>query len=910
MLCLQALAFEIDGFSRLPDGRVRLDAPEDFNSYWRLLSGPAGGHVQTPLMLSLTNRLITPQPATNANGFLRLQRVPLSAPLDTDGDGLNDVYELRSDVGLDPLNPADATYDSDADGRPNLEEFKAGTDPRIPDVGFEFPNLMAEPPEVTGSHADAPSSIPGSILVPPGDARFHYANGRVKPMPSHPAFVQRDSFGITNSGYPISILDNNSLPFAVEFSTTAADLEALEYGWRAGYRYAVNGALVDRFDFVPALPEDQSEDGRTYLRRLHFGGLSGFQEPAWIAAQGVETVDGPIHWKATALPPDSYVINDSSWSGADGVNPPTSWKRFNAPSYQVADHDGQTSALNIVAPGVGANTYQLVLNTGTAYFLRFRIKVIAGSWSVTGTGTNLTPALTTQNSGAWHTVQRAFVAPGPLINIAPITAGEAWVDDFQVFEQSAAPEGGTPWASRHRYFRGDEVQPVIPNGFLYRAVVVCPEQKNVRIDFSGYSGFGGVRLPPDDALLAPAGPSRPKCVVLGDSYAVGAGASYIAGAGVVPEGYLGPSNATAYYRGWAATLCRLLDWDCWPVASSRSGYLSQGWGGRFAERLASGVLDEAPDYLIIAGGFNDASFAPSAVRDEFTNLVSTIRAALPLTHIIVIGPWYYQVSASEPKVAVIGINEALRDAASALDLPFVNVIDSGWISGDWRVPHSGNANLLFDYEGVHPNSLGHEYLGLHIAAEVKRLLAGEPAPDEWTVLLNTPLWTGVNDTTPPDGWGKAGTVSFTLADHLGVTQALNVRCPNATGNNLFKSAVLPPRSYGYQWRQVRYTFKLRVVSGSVVPATFQPTAIPGKPNRRISTRSRLVGENQWVLFPDNSPLGTLILGPRTFANCGAWTEYEIVMNAMQPGLAFFSQPTTDPETSYWLKDVTVELREF
>ena len=51
-----------------------------------------------------------------------------TATVDTDGDGLQDGYELA--YGLNPNDPADAARDSDGDGVSNLQEYLAGTDPR------------------------------------------------------------------------------------------------------------------------------------------------------------------------------------------------------------------------------------------------------------------------------------------------------------------------------------------------------------------------------------------------------------------------------------------------------------------------------------------------------------------------------------------------------------------------------------------------------------------------------------------------------------------------------------------------------------------------------------------------------------------------------------------------------------
>jgi hypothetical protein len=49
-------------------------------------------------------------------------------PLDRDGDGMPDAWEIQ--YGLNPDDPRDAALDSDGDGMSNLAEYLSGTNPR------------------------------------------------------------------------------------------------------------------------------------------------------------------------------------------------------------------------------------------------------------------------------------------------------------------------------------------------------------------------------------------------------------------------------------------------------------------------------------------------------------------------------------------------------------------------------------------------------------------------------------------------------------------------------------------------------------------------------------------------------------------------------------------------------------
>ncbi|MFM1945026.1 MAG: hypothetical protein RI897_4008, partial [Verrucomicrobiota bacterium] len=66
--------------------------------------------------------------------FYRVREVPVTQPLDVDGDGIDDVYELGMRPLLDPMDASDAVLDPDGDGAVTLQEYLEGTDPFVPNA--------------------------------------------------------------------------------------------------------------------------------------------------------------------------------------------------------------------------------------------------------------------------------------------------------------------------------------------------------------------------------------------------------------------------------------------------------------------------------------------------------------------------------------------------------------------------------------------------------------------------------------------------------------------------------------------------------------------------------------------------------------------------------------------------------
>jgi hypothetical protein len=119
------------------DGKFRLSfSHTNAFSYFILYRGTDVANIHQPIDATLgpfVFQLTDPTPvAANGSAFYRIRAVPLAQPLDLDGDGMDDGYELRHRTFLDPFNPADAALDFDGDGRTNLQEYRDGTDPGTP----------------------------------------------------------------------------------------------------------------------------------------------------------------------------------------------------------------------------------------------------------------------------------------------------------------------------------------------------------------------------------------------------------------------------------------------------------------------------------------------------------------------------------------------------------------------------------------------------------------------------------------------------------------------------------------------------------------------------------------------------------------------------------------------------------
>jgi len=138
--------FRITNISIETNGLVRLRHEADTNFYYILYRGNGITNMVSAVDVAIatnnSGELADAVPAFGNNDtFYRILQVPINQPLDLDGDGIDDVYELRHRRFLDPLNPADALRDFDQDGISNLQEYRAGLDPTVKQ--FLAPTVVA-----------------------------------------------------------------------------------------------------------------------------------------------------------------------------------------------------------------------------------------------------------------------------------------------------------------------------------------------------------------------------------------------------------------------------------------------------------------------------------------------------------------------------------------------------------------------------------------------------------------------------------------------------------------------------------------------------------------------------------------------------------------------------------------------
>lgn len=167
------------------------------------------------------------------------------------------------------------------------------------------------------------------------------------------------------------------------------------------------------------------------------------------------------------------------------------------------------------------------------------------------------------------------------------------------------------------------------------------------------------------------------------------GDSYTAGSDL---GGRGDANITSL-------LGQRFGWQTVNAAVGGTGYVNSGPSGQNRAPFEAAQLDRIvaaqPSAVVISGSRND--IGEPGVRDAAGRLYSNLKAKLPNTKLIVVGPAWVN---GNPPEGLLDVRDNVRDAARQAGITFIDPIAEGWFA-------SSDASLIGS-DGVHPTDAGHQ----------------------------------------------------------------------------------------------------------------------------------------------------------------------------------------------------------
>jgi lysophospholipase L1-like esterase len=193
------------------------------------------------------------------------------------------------------------------------------------------------------------------------------------------------------------------------------------------------------------------------------------------------------------------------------------------------------------------------------------------------------------------------------------------------------------------------------------------------------------------AGAVPAVEERPSVTFIGDSWAVGVG-------------------ATAQ-RGYAVLTGEQLGWTYQALGVSGSGYTQGGGAGITFDQRVDRAVATGADIIVVQGSLNERNSTAEALAPAALATLRRLRAAAhPRTEILVVGSSY---APGTPNATIDAINSAVGDAAARVGLPFVNPAAENWIDATdpalWADPN-------------HPNDAGHRLVADRLEPRVRATL--------------------------------------------------------------------------------------------------------------------------------------------------------------------------------------------
>ena len=105
---------------------IRFETPENSAGYYILQESselPSFYAIGIDLGIYAPVWDVVIDPAYLPNAFYRVRSASIFTPLDSDGDRIDDIYELLRPGILDPLDPSDANLDPDLNGLTHMQEY-------------------------------------------------------------------------------------------------------------------------------------------------------------------------------------------------------------------------------------------------------------------------------------------------------------------------------------------------------------------------------------------------------------------------------------------------------------------------------------------------------------------------------------------------------------------------------------------------------------------------------------------------------------------------------------------------------------------------------------------------------------------------------------------------------------------
>lgn len=207
---------------------------------------------------------------------------------------------------------------------------------------------------------------------------------------------------------------------------------------------------------------------------------------------------------------------------------------------------------------------------------------------------------------------------------------------------------------------------------------------------------------------APSGvPSTPAVV---SSAAATAGAPPVLA--VYGDGYsAGNDQGGVGDAGWPAQVALATGTTLALSAVAQAGYASIGVSGRDFVGLVEDTPFPDAAVTLLVGSRNDAGEDVAVVAANVAQALDALRRTAPGTTVVLVGPIWDD---GDVPADVQAVRDAVRDAATAAGVRFVDPVADGWFADE---------NGLISPDGVSLNDAGHSYVAGLLAPVIREALA-------------------------------------------------------------------------------------------------------------------------------------------------------------------------------------------